>query len=248
VELDTVSGKLELKNVCFSYGDSEFKMENLSLVIESGEKVALVGPSGSGKTTLINLIMRFIDPQSGEIRLDGVDIRRMRIKALRTNIGLVDQDPVLFRDSIFNNIAYSDRQATLEHVRHAAGIANIHDLVSSLTNGYDNEVGERGVTLSGGEKQRLCLARAILRDPPIVILDEATSALDSNSERLIQDSLKKVLVGKTAIIIAHGLATIPHADRIIAMDNGSIVGDGTHEELLDRSPLYRDLVTKQLRP
>ena len=165
---------------------------------------------------------------------------------MQESLGLVDQDPLLFRASILDNIAFGDPSAGLERVVEAAKVANIHDFISNLPEGYDTQVGERGVTLSGGEKQRVCLARAILRDPPIVILDEATSALDSNSEQLIQESLKRILVKKTAIIIAHRLATIQHADRIVALDRGQIVDQGRHEELLDRSPLYRELASKQL--
>jgi ABC-type multidrug transport system fused ATPase/permease subunit len=246
VVLRDVKGAITLNNVRFAYGDNGFRFEDLSLEIRPGEKIAVVGPSGSGKTTLVNLIMRFFDPASGEISLDGVDIRRLSVVSLRSRIGLVDQDPLLFRASIFDNIAFGDPSAGLERVIEAAKVANIHDFISNLPEGYDTQVGERGVTLSGGEKQRVCLARAILRDPPIVILDEATSALDSNSEQLIQESLKRILVKKTAIIIAHRLATIQHADRIVALDRGQIVDQGRHEELLDRSPLYRELASKQL--
>jgi ABC-type multidrug transport system fused ATPase/permease subunit len=247
VNLDDPKGEIRLKGVCFSYGQNGFAFDNLNLNIAAREKVAFVGPSGSGKTTLINLIMRFFDPQAGEISIDGVDIRRLSLSSLRRAIGLVDQEPMLFKTTIFNNIAYADPDATLEDVTRAAKIANIHQFISSLNEGYQNEIGERGVTLSGGEKQRICLARAILKNPPILILDEATSALDSNSEQLIQDSLKRVLVDKTAIIIAHRLATVQHADRIIAIDKGRIVDEGRHEELMVRSSLYRELAAKQLK-
>jgi ABC-type multidrug transport system fused ATPase/permease subunit len=233
-------------NVCYRFEDSGFSIDNFSLEIKPREKIAIVGPSGSGKTTIINLIMRFFDPDSGTIMLDGADIRKLPVQTLRDNIGLVDQEPLLFKTTIFHNIAYANPKAGLEDVVRAAKIANIHDFVSGLKNGYESEVGERGVTLSGGEKQRMCLARAILIDPPVLILDEATSSLDSNSEQLIQQALKRVLVDKTAIIIAHRLSTVQHADRIITMDNGQIVAEGTHAELLDKSPLYRELASKQL--
>jgi len=243
--LTQVKGAIGLHNVNHRYDDSGFQIKDLNLEIKPGEKVAIVGPSGSGKTTLINLIMRFFDPNEGRVTLDGIDLRDLPIKTIRENIGLVDQEPLLFKTTIFNNIAYARADATLEEVTEAARIANIHDFVNSLPNGYGSQVGERGVTLSGGEKQRLCLARAILIDPPVLILDEATSSLDSNSEQLIQQALKRVLADKTAIIIAHRLATIQHADRIITLDNGRIIAEGTHTELLDKSDLYRELASKQ---
>jgi len=246
VELTNPRGAIALKNVSFGYEENGFRIDNLSLEIKPREKIAIVGPSGAGKTTVINLIMRFFDPDEGAITIDGVDVRRVSIQSLRSCFGLVDQDPLLFKTTLFNNIAYADPKAAMEEVVAAARIANIHDFISGLKDGYDNEVGERGVTLSGGEKQRVCLARAILKNPPILILDEATSSLDSNSEELIQEALNRVLADKTAIIIAHRLSTVQHSDRIIAMHNGRIVAEGTHEELLERSPLYRELASKQL--
>ena len=181
-----------------------------------------------------------------QYRIDGIDIRRLRIGELRGMIGLVDQDPLLFKASIRENIAYGDESATIERIMAAAKIANIHDFIERLPGGYETEVGERGVTLSGGERQRVCLARAVLKNPPIMLLDEATSALDTRNEELIQQALEKALQGKTAIIIAHRLATVRHADRIIVLDGGRIVGQGTHEQLLACSPLYRELAQKQL--
>jgi ABC-type multidrug transport system fused ATPase/permease subunit len=247
VSLHDTKGRISLEKVSFTYNKGGFAVDNLSLDIKEREKVAIVGPSGSGKTTLINLIMRFFDPQSGAITLDGIDIRKLSLQCLRENISLVDQEPLLFRTTIFSNIAYSKQDATLDEVISAARAANIHDFIAGLPGGYNSEVGERGVTLSGGEKQRVCLARAILKNPSILILDEATSALDSRSEHLIQESLKKILADKTAIIIAHRLATVQHADRIIAIDNGRIVDEGKHEELLEKSPLYRELAKRQLK-
>ena len=246
VALPSVSGAISLRDITFSYGGSGFRLDNINLDIKPHEKIAIVGPSGSGKTTLINLIMRFFDTDSGVISIDGIDIRKLPIKTIRDNIGLVDQEPLLFKTSIFSNIAYADAGATAGKVEEAARIANIHDFIVAQENGYHTEVGERGVTLSGGEKQRMCLARAILKNPPVIILDEATSSLDSNSEQLIQEALRRVLVDKTAIIIAHRLSTVKHADRIITLDGGRIVAEGTHHELLDKSPLYRELASKQL--
>lgn len=246
VSLAAPRGEIELRDVSFAYADSIFRIDSLTLHIKPGARIALVGPSGSGKTTLVNLILRFMDPEAGEILFDGIDLRKVALGSLRDHIALVDQDPLLFRSSIAENIAYGNPQATRDQIIHAARVANIHDFIASLPQGYESEVGERGVTVSGGEKQRLCLARAILKDPKVLILDEATSALDSASEQLIQDSLRKILVDKTAIIIAHRLSTVQDADRIVALENGKIVDQGTHQELTERCPLYRELASKQL--
>ncbi|MEW6413173.1 MAG: ABC transporter ATP-binding protein [Candidatus Zixiibacteriota bacterium] len=246
VILKDVRGAIRLDNVSYRHDGSGFTIENLSLEIGSGETVAIVGPSGAGKTTLINLIMRFFDPDSGIVTLDGVDLKQIDLKALRGYMSLVDQDPLLFKMSIRDNIAYADQNATMEMVEKAARIANIHDFVVSQKKGYDTEIGERGVTVSGGEKQRLCLARAVLNDPPIILLDEATSSLDSKSEELIQQALSQLLKRKTAVIVAHRLATVRHADRIVVMDNGRIVDQGTHDGLMVSSILYRELASKQL--
>lgn len=246
VQVTEIRGGISFQNVCFRHDDNGFGFERLTFEVHPRETVAIVGPSGSGKTTIMNLLIRFFDPASGTITIDSVDTRKLPIAVLRRNIGLVDQEPMLFKASIFANIAYADSDATLDAVQNAARIANIHDFIAGLPDGYDSEVGERGVTLSGGERQRICLARAVLKDPPILILDEATSSLDSQSEQLIQDALKKLLTHKTAVIIAHRLSTVQHADRILVLDNGRIAAQGTHDELLTASPLYRDLATKQL--
>jgi ABC-type multidrug transport system fused ATPase/permease subunit len=246
VTLKAPRGEIQIERVSFTYGNAGFRFDGLSLHIRAKEKVALVGPSGSGKTTLINLIMRFFDPDKGEILLDGINLRTLSLRSLRNAVALVDQDPVLFKMSILDNIAYGHTTATEAQVIEAARIANIHDFIMALPNGYRTEVGERGVTVSGGERQRICLARAVIKDPAVLILDEATSALDSQSEHLIQDSLQKVLADKTAIIIAHRLSTVQHVDRIVALENGRIIDQGKHDELTARCPLYRELAAKQM--
>jgi ABC-type multidrug transport system fused ATPase/permease subunit len=246
VHIEQLRGNIVVENVSFGYSADSFLFRDFTLTIRAKEKVAIVGTSGSGKTTLANLIMRFYDPQSGRIMLDDVDIKEVSLETLRRNIGLVGQDPLLFRMTIEENIAFSKPDATCEDIRRAAEIANIHDFISGLPDGYKTEVGERGVTLSGGERQRICLARAILKKPSIFILDEATSALDSRSENLIQEALTNILRDKTAIMIAHRLSTIQHADRIVAIERGKIVDEGIHSDLLRRSEYYRELAKTQL--
>lgn len=241
-----INGAVEFNSVRFWYEEDGFVLDIEHLKIEPGETIAVVGPSGAGKTSLINLLLRFFDPQEGSVLIDGIDIKRLGLHTLRGSIGLVEQSPVLFKSTIFDNIAYSNSGATAERVKHAARVANIADFIESLDQGYQTPVGERGDTLSGGERQRICLARALLKDPPILILDEATSALDSKSERLIQQALRSVLVNKTAIIIAHRLATAQFADRILVMENGRIAASGTHEQLMTDSATYRELAVNQM--
>ncbi len=248
VVLSQPRGEVELRNVRFAYeGSNGFRLEGINLRVAAREKVAIVGPSGSGKTTIINLIMRFFDPDDGTVTLDGVDLRNLSLTSLRSAISIVDQEPLLFRATIHDNIAFGVPAATETDVHAAARIANIGGFIDSLPDKYQHIVGERGVTISGGEKQRLCLARVILKNPAVVILDEATSALDANSEYLIQQALEQVLVDKTAIIIAHRLSTIKHVDRIVALDRGRIVDEGRHDVLMERSALYRELVAHQLK-
>ena len=246
INLDTVRGEIALKKVSFSYNDNGFRLDDFSLSVRAREKVALVGPSGSGKTTIINLIVRLFDPQAGSVSIDGIDLRNLSLACLRRQVALVEQEPLLFRMSIFENIAYGKSDAGETEVVEAAKTANIHDFIMGLPDGYQTEIGERGLTLSGGERQRLCLARAVVTRPSILILDEATSALDSNSEQLIQQALKEILVDRTAIIIAHRLATVQHADRIVTLKNGRVIDQGTHEELIGRCSLYNELAQNQM--
>jgi ABC-type multidrug transport system fused ATPase/permease subunit len=245
VKLGKVRGQIVFDHVSFRYVDDGFKLSNCSFEVKEGEKVAIVGPSGSGKSTIAGLLMRFFIPDSGGITLDGVDIQRLRLTDLRNAVSLVEQDPFLFRATIVDNIAYGDPKATRERLVRAAETANVTSFTDKMPDGLNSMVGERGVTLSGGQKQRICLARTVVRDPAVIILDEAMSAVDTESERLILEALSRVLEGRTAIIISHRLTTARHADRILVLDNGKIVGHGSHEELLENSQVYSTLARAQ---
>lgn len=247
VEIPEIKGKIEFENVHFSYTNEQETLKDINFVIEQGQMTALVGPSGSGKTTITYLLARLYDPASGTIRVDGYDIRDVKIESLRRQIGIVTQDTYIFNASVRENLLYSKPDAADDEIIQACKVANIHDFIMTLPEGYDTIVGERGTKLSGGEKQRLSIARAILKDPRIIILDEATSSLDSLSERLIQDAIKPLLAGRTSIVIAHRLSTIIAADQILVMDKGRIVQRGTHEELVKHPGLYRDLYEKQFK-
>ena len=218
---------------------------DVSAEIPRGTVCALVGPSGAGKTTFANLVPRFFDVEAGSVALDGTDIREFRLSDLRRNIALVSQDPVLFNDTVHNNLLLGRLDATPEEVRAAARSAHADEFIRSFPDGYDTIVGERGARLSGGQKQRLALARAFLRNAPILILDEATSALDSQSEQLIQDALRKLVVGKTELIIAHRFSTIRDASMILVFDKGSVVARGNHTQLYAANPLYKSLYDRQ---
>ncbi len=246
-ELAPLSECLNLKNVSFHYDQPAPVLKDLDLRIEKGEFVALVGPSGAGKSTVVNLIPRFYDVKRGSIEVDGVDIRRVTLSSLRRQIGFVTQDPILFHDTIANNIAFGERDASQDRIEAAARTARAHEFISELPNGYQTVVGDRGVMMSGGQRQRVALARAIMRDPAILLLDEATSSLDTESERLIQDAMDQFVKGRTTIAIAHRLSTILHADRIVVMNQGRIVEIGTHEELIARGGFYRRLYEMQFR-
>ena len=239
-------GALSFENVSFSYQTGELVLNEVSVLIPAGTVCALVGPSGAGKSTFANLVPRFFDPVSGRVTLDGHDLRALRLADLRRNIAVVSQDPVLFTDTIYHNLLIARPEATRADIESAARAAYAHEFILSFPDGYETFVGERGARLSGGQKQRLALARAFLRNAPILILDEATSALDSDSEAAIQLALKQLVVGKTVLIIAHRFSTIRDATKIIVFDAGEIVAAGDHAELYAANPLYRSLYDRQL--
>ena len=238
-------GNITFDNVSFAYADGRPVIRGLSLNVAAGETVAFVGATGAGKTTIASLLLRFYEPQSGRILLDGCDISEFTQESLRRQIGLVQQDVFLFGDSVRYNIAYAKPDATADEVQAAAKAAAADEFIQKLPAGYDTEVGERGVKLSGGQKQRLAIARVFLKNPPVVVLDEATSALDNITEQQIQRELDELAVGRTTLIIAHRLSTIRHADKIVVLDEGTVVECGTHEELLARRGHYFALYSKQ---
>jgi subfamily B ATP-binding cassette protein MsbA len=231
---------IEFKNVSFAY-DKEFVLRDINLRIEKGKTIALVGPSGGGKSTLADLVPRFYDPSEGDVLLDGISLRDYDIESLRKQMGVVTQESILFNDTIFNNIAFGMPNVTQEAVEQAARIANAHDFIAQTENGYQTVIGERGSKLSGGQRQRLSIARAVLKNPPILILDEATSALDSESEKLVQEALFNLMKNRTSLVIAHRLSTIQHADEIVVIQHGHIVERGTHAELYRQNGIYRKL-------
>jgi ABC-type multidrug transport system fused ATPase/permease subunit len=245
-EITEFKDKIEFRNVSFQYANAERgALENIQLEIPKGKIVALVGASGAGKSTMADLLPRFYDPSEGQIILDGKNIRDLRMKDLRALMGIVSQEAILFNDTVRNNIAFSTDDASASEVEAAAKAANAHEFIINLPEGYDTNIGDRGSKLSGGQRQRLTIARALLKNPPILILDEATSALDSESEKLVQAALERLLENRTALVIAHRLSTVQHANEIIVLDGGRIVERGTHDSLMQLSGYYRKLVDLQ---
>ncbi len=230
--IEKFAGVIRYEDVSFKYETGDMVLKDVAFEIKQGERIAIVGPSGGGKSTLVDLLPRFYDPLGGRITIDGVDLRDISVESLRSLMGIVTQETILFNDSVRNNIAYGRSDTALERIIEAAKIANAHEFISKLPNGYETKIGDRGTKLSGGQRQRISLARAILKNPPILIFDEATSALDTESEILVQEAVERTLAGRTSVVIAHRLSTIQHSDRIIVIEAGKIVEEGKHADLL----------------
>ncbi len=244
VFIDTFSDSIRFENVSFAYNEKEV-LKEVSLTIPKGKNIALVGPSGGGKSTLMDLLPRFIEPTNGRILIDGKDIQHIKTDSVRALMGIVNQESILFNDTIFNNIAFAKPKATQAEVEAAAKIANAHDFILNTENGYQTNIGDRGSKLSGGQKQRISIARAVLSNPPIMLLDEATSALDTESEKLVQDALNNLTKNRTSLIIAHRLSTIQNADEIVVLENGQIAEQGNHQQLINQNGLYKRLIDMQ---
>ena len=245
--LPAVTGSVSFEHVTFSYNEGDEIIHDLSFTVKPGQAIGLVGPSGAGKSTIASLLPRFYDCDAGVIRIDGTDIKHVTLDSLRQQVGIVPQETILFNGSVYDNILYGRLDATKEEIEAAAKAANAHDFIMELPEGYNTMLGDRGVNISGGQRQRIAIARAVLKDPRILVLDEATSALDTESERLVQEALNRLMVGRTSIIIAHRLSTIKNADRILVLDKGKLAEAGTHDELIAKKGLYAHLYEIQYR-
>jgi ABC-type multidrug transport system fused ATPase/permease subunit len=245
VPLPPVRGEIRFDQVVFKYGEGPIVLDGVTTVFPPGQATALVGPSGAGKTTLVNLVGRFYDPSAGAISVDGRDLRGVTVRSLRSQIAVVPQEPILFADTIRENIRYGRLEASQTEIEAAAEAANATEFIARTPKGLDTVVGERGVRLSVGQRQRIAIARALLRDAPILLLDEATSSLDNESEYLVQQALDRLMRGRTTIVIAHRLSTVERANRILVLDRGRIVEEGTHQELLTLGGLYHRLYTRR---
>jgi subfamily B ATP-binding cassette protein MsbA len=245
IKLNGFNSSIEYKNISFAYNDKEV-LSNISFELRKGKTIALVGQSGSGKSTLADLLPRFYDLQVGEVLIDGVNIKDILVKDLRDLMGIVTQESILFNDTVAANIAFANAETSFEKITDAAKVANAHDFILQLESGYQTNIGDRGNKLSGGQRQRLSIARAVLKNPPILILDEATSALDTESEKLVQDALFNLMKNRTTLVIAHRLSTIQHADEILVLAEGRIIERGTHQELLGKGGQYKKLYDLQV--
>ena len=245
--LPQVQGKVEFQNVTFAYNEKGDVIKDLSFTVAPGEVIAIVGPSGAGKSTIANLLPRFYDVNKGDIKIDGYSVREVTLNSLREQVGIVPQETMLFNGSVYDNILYGRLDATREEIETAAKAANAHDFIMQLSDGYETKLGDRGVNLSGGQRQRIAIARAILKNPRLLILDEATSALDTESERIVQEALDRLMVGRTSFVIAHRLSTIKNADKILVLEKGCLVEAGTHDELIALDGLYAHLYKIQYR-
>ena len=243
-EIKTFTDKIEFKNLSFKY-QTDWVLKDINLVVPKGQTVALVGQSGSGKSTLVDLLPRYYDPVKGEVMIDGVNIKKYTRHDLRSLMGNVNQEAILFNDTFYNNIAFGVETATLEQVIEAAKIANAHDFIMATENGYETNIGDRGSKLSGGQRQRVSIARAILKNPPILILDEATSALDTESEKMVQEALENLMLNRTTLVVAHRLSTIKRADEICVLHEGEIVERGKHDDLIALEGYYKRLCDMQ---
>lgn len=247
IKKESLEKNVTFENVCFSYDGNKEVLSNISFEVKSGEVVALVGPSGAGKSTLMDLLPRFYDPTSGEIKIDGIDLKKIDLGSLRNLMGVVTQETILFNDTVWNNVAYGHEHASEERVHDAARAANAHDFIMAMPQEYQTIIGDRGVKLSGGEKQRLAIGRALFKNPPILIFDEATSSLDSESEALVQEAIDRLMKGRTVFVIAHRLSTIQNVDKIVVLDHGRIVQIGDHKSLMEKGGLYKRLYQMQFK-